>query len=103
MQPSTPALSVVIPCYNEELVLDTLHERLGRVCDSLGVDYEVVLVNDGSKDGTWAKMTSIAAGDPNWVCVNLSRNHGQQLALTAGLSVCRGEHILVIDADLQDP
>jgi dolichol-phosphate mannosyltransferase len=98
-----PALSVVVPCYNEEPVLDALHERLGRVCDGLGVDYEVVLVNDGSKDGTWAKMTAIADRDPNWVCVNLSRNHGQQLALTAGLSVCRGDHILVIDADLQDP
>ncbi len=103
MHSAAPALSVVIPCYNEELVLDTLHERLGRVCDSLGLDYEVVLVNDGSKDGTWAKMTSIAVHDPTWVCVNLSRNHGQQLALTAGLSVCRGDHILVIDADLQDP
>lgn len=103
MHSAAPALSVVIPCYNEELVLDTLHERLGRICDSLSLDYEVVLVNDGSKDGTWAKMMSIAAHDPTWVCVNLSRNHGQQLALTAGLSVCRGEHILIIDADLQDP
>ncbi len=103
MHPAAPALSVVVPCYNEELVLDTLHDRLGRVCDGLGVSYEVVLVNDGSRDGTWAKMTAIAERDPHWVCVNLSRNHGQQLALTAGLSVCRGDHILVIDADLQDP
>jgi glycosyltransferase involved in cell wall biosynthesis len=103
MHPDAPALSVVVPCYNEEPVLDTLHARLTAVCDGLGTDYEIVLVNDGSRDGTWEKMATLAVRDPNLVCVNLSRNHGHQLALTAGLSVCRGDHILIIDADLQDP
>ena len=103
MPPAAPALSVVVPCYNEEPVLDTLHARLSAVCDGLGTDYEVVLVNDGSRDGTWARMSALADRDPSLVCVNLSRNHGHQLALTAGLSICRGEHVLVIDADLQDP
>ncbi len=103
MHPAAPNLSVVVPCYNEEPVLDALHERLSRVCEGLGTDYEIVLVNDGSKDGTWGKMAVLAARDPHLVCVNLSRNHGHQLALTAGLSVCQGEHVLVLDADLQDP
>jgi dolichol-phosphate mannosyltransferase len=103
MHPAAPQLSVVVPCYNEEPVLDALYDRLTRVCDGLGLDYEIVLVNDGSKDRTWPKMTQLADRDPNLVCVNLARNHGHQLALTAGLSVCRGDQILVIDADLQDP
>jgi dolichol-phosphate mannosyltransferase len=103
MHPAAPALSVVVPCYNEEPVLDALHARLGAVCEEVGADYEIVLVNDGSRDGTWAKMEALADRDPALVCVNLSRNHGHQLALTAGLSVCRGDHVLVIDADLQDP
>src|SRR5207302_355424 len=60
-------------------------------------------VNDGSKDRTWATMRALAEHDPRLVLVNLSRNHGHQLALTAGLSVARGRRILIIDADLQDP
>jgi glycosyltransferase involved in cell wall biosynthesis len=103
MQPTHPALSVVVPCFNEEAVLDALHVRLSRVCESVGSDYEIVLVNDGSSDGTWAKMTQLVARDRHLVGVNLARNYGHQLALTAGLSICRGEQILVIDADLQDP
>ncbi|OWK37726.1 glycosyltransferase family 2 protein [Fimbriiglobus ruber] len=103
MHAAAPSLSVVVPCYNEELVLDALHDRLARVCDALAVDHELVFINDGSKDATWTKMTALAARDPNMVCVNLSRNHGHQLALTAGLSVCQGDQILIIDADLQDP
>jgi dolichol-phosphate mannosyltransferase len=103
MHPAVPALSVVVPCFNEEPVLDVLHARLTAVCEEVGADYEIVLINDGSTDGTWAKMEALADRDPALVCVNLSRNHGHQLALTAGLSVCRGDHVLVIDADLQDP
>src|SRR5262249_19694587 len=69
----------------------------------LGLPYEIVVVNDGSRDGTWARLREIAACDPHVVAVDLMRNHGHQLALTAGLDVCRGERILVLDADLQDP
>jgi dolichol-phosphate mannosyltransferase len=68
-----------------------------------GDDHEIVLVNDGSRDGTWPAMQRLAADDPRVVAINLSRNHGHQLALTAGLDLCRGAHILIIDADLQDP
>jgi dolichol-phosphate mannosyltransferase len=99
-----PALSIVVPCFNEEACLGALHERLGNAARSaVGDDYEIVLVNDGSSDGSWPLMRKIVAGDPHVIAVNLSRNHGHQLALTAGLDLCRGDTILIIDADLQDP
>jgi len=97
-------LSIVVPCYNEEACLPALHERLGAAARPVfGEDYEIVLVNDGSKDRSWALMTALAETDPHLVAVNLSRNHGHQLALTAGLDLARGDLVLVIDADLQDP
>lgn len=98
-----PILSVVAPCYNEEAVLLEFHRRMSAACQELALPYELVLVNDGSRDATWELMQHLTRDDPNVVAVNLARNHGHQLALTAGLSVCRGEHILIIDADLQDP
>jgi len=96
-------LSVVAPCYNEEFVLPEFHRRLSTVCRRLNLPSELVLVNDGSNDGTWATMLELARTDRRLVCVNLARNHGHQLALTAGLSACGGRRILIIDADLQDP
>jgi dolichol-phosphate mannosyltransferase len=98
------ALSIVVPCFNEEACLPALHERLsGAARKAGGEDYEIVLVNDGSRDSSWPIMRQMAADDSHVVAVNLSRNHGHQLALTAGLDLCRGETILIIDADLQDP
>lgn len=98
------ALSIVVPCYNEEACLDELHRRVAAAAHGVaGDDHEIVLVNDGSKDGTWAAMRRLAAIDPRIVAIDLSRNHGHQLALTAGLDLCRGARILIIDADLQDP
>jgi len=97
-------LSIVVPCFNEEACLAELHQRLGAAArQAVGSGYELVLINDGSRDGSWAAMRRMAAEDPHVVAVNLSRNHGHQLALTAGLDLCRGETILIIDADLQDP
>jgi polyisoprenyl-phosphate glycosyltransferase len=97
-------LSVVVPCYNEEAVISELHRRVTASCrDLLGQDYELVMVNDGSSDRTWAKLQALAENDSRVVAINLSRNHGHQLALSAGLSLARGERVLVIDADLQDP
>jgi dolichol-phosphate mannosyltransferase len=99
-----PALSIVVPCYNEEGCLATLHARVSAAArTAVGEDYELVFINDGSRDGTWPLMRSLAAGDPRVVAINLSRNHGHQLALTAGLDLCAGAQILIIDADLQDP
>src|SRR5689334_21038958 len=97
-------LSIVVPCFNEEACLGELHRRLSAAArDAAGDDYELVLVNDGSRDASWPAMRAMAAEDSHVVAVNLSRNHGHQLALTAGLDLCRGDTILIIDADLQDP
>ncbi|MBX9815084.1 MAG: glycosyltransferase family 2 protein [Sphingomonas sp.] len=99
-----PSLSVVVPCYNEEPNLALLHARVSAAARAaVGEDYEIVLVNDGSRDGSWAVMQRLAAEDGHVVAINLSRNHGHQLALTAGLDLCAGAQILIIDADLQDP
>jgi len=99
-----PALSVVIPCYNEDGCLEALHARVAAAAQAaVGDDHEIVLVNDGSRDASWATMQRLASADPRLVAINLSRNHGHQLALTAGLDLCAGEQILIIDADLQDP
>jgi len=98
------ALSIVVPCFNEEACLGELHQRLSAAARSaVGPDYELVLVNDGSRDGSWAAMQQLAETDRNLVAINLSRNHGHQLALTAGLDLSRGDIVLIIDADLQDP
>jgi glycosyltransferase involved in cell wall biosynthesis len=97
-------LSVVVPCYDEELVLEELCERLKSACESFGEsNYEIILVNDGSRDGTWSAILQQCSRDGRVVGVDLSRNHGHQLALSAGLSLSRGQRVLVIDADLQDP
>lgn len=92
------------PCHNEEANLQALEQRVAAICTKVAADsYEIVLVNDGSRDATWDKICQLSQQSPHVVGVNLSRNFGHQLALTAGLTVCRGEYILVIDADLQDP
>jgi dolichol-phosphate mannosyltransferase len=97
-------LSIVVPCYNEEAVLRELYRRVTMACRSLvGNCYELVLVNDGSFDETWTILQDLARNDDRIVAVDLSRNHGHQLALSAGLSLARGARILVIDADLHDP
>lgn len=99
-----PRLSVVVPCYNEEAVLVMLEARLAAACrDQVGEDYEIVLVNDGSTDRTWPLICVLAERNPRVLGVDLSRNHGHQLAVTAGLQVCRGDLVMMIDADLQDP
>ena len=97
-------LSVVVPCYNEEEVICELYRRVSAACRQVvGSNYELLLVNDGSSDGTWAMLHILAQQDHRVVAIDLSRNHGHQLALSAGLSLARGERILVMDADLQDP
>jgi len=98
-----PVLSVVAPCFNEEGVLPEFLARVAKVLDGIAGSSEIVVVDDGSRDGTWRVMTEASAHDPRIVAVRLMRNHGHQLALTAGLSICRGERVLIIDADLQDP
>src|SRR5690606_11021642 len=98
------ALSIVVPCYNEAPCLAELHRRLSAAATAaVGPSHEIVLINDGSHDGSWAVMQRLCAADPHLAAIDLSRNHGHQLALTAGLDLCRGDRILIIDAYLQDP
>ncbi len=99
-----PRLSIVAPCYNEEAGLEEFYRRMtAAALETTRGDYEFVLLNDGSIDRTWAIMADLVRRDPRVVAVNLSRRHGHQLAMTAGLYTCRGDRILTIDADLQDP
>ena len=99
-----PAISVVVPCFNEEESLTVLVDRVSTVChDIASGDYEIVLVNDGSRDGTWAVIADLTEKFPQVVGVNLARNYGHQIALSAGLHICQGETVMVMDADLQDP
>jgi len=101
---ASPRLCIVAPCYNEEAGLEEFHRRMtAAALDTAGADYELILLNDGSSDRTWPIMTDLVRRDPHLVAVNLSRRHGHQLAMTAGLYTCRGDRILTIDADLQDP
>jgi polyisoprenyl-phosphate glycosyltransferase len=94
-------LSVVAPVYNEEA---TIQEFYGRVCTALeGVPFELVLVDDGSSDGSPIALDHMAAKDPRVRVIYLSRNFGHQTALTAGLDHARGDAVVMLDADLQDP
>jgi len=98
------ALSIVAPCYNEEEGLSEFVARMTEAAKATaGGSYELILVNDGSRDNTWACIRAITQTNPRILGVNLSRNHGHQLAVTAGLSLTRGDNIMIIDADLQDP
>jgi dolichol-phosphate mannosyltransferase len=100
---SAPLLSVVIPMFNEVEVLPLLVERLRPVLDDLGEPYEVVAVDDGSTDTTAAQLLGIRRGWPALRLVRLRRNSGHQAALTAGLHRARGQFVVSLDADLQDP
>lgn len=97
------SISVVVPCYNEEEVLPELRRRLLDVFGKLGIPFEIVLIDDGSKDRTWPIIAEYAATSPHFKAVKLSRNRGHQLALTCGLDQARGSTVLIMDADLQDP
>lgn len=95
-------LSIVAPLYNERATIDEFHRRLSAALDELGA-YEVVLVDDGSTDGTWDAMQDLALSDSHLRLIKLSRNFGHQAALSAGLDAARGDAIVLIDSDLQDP
>ena len=98
-----PTISVVVPTYNEADGIVEFNRRLTEVRADLSENSEVVYVNDGSKDDTFAILKMLREHDPTISIVNLSRNFGKEVALTAGLDYSRGEAVIVIDADLQDP
>ena len=96
-------LSIVVPCMNEEDGIDDLVARLSRAIEPWKHQAEIVLVDDGSSDGTWKAIQAARATCPQLVGIRLSANRGHQIALTAGLEAARGERIMMLDADLQDP
>lgn len=98
-----PLLSVVVPLYNEEEVLPEFHRRLAAVVATLDLDCEIVFVNDGSTDRSVEVIDALRAGDPRIALVDLSRNFGKEIALTAGIDAAGGDAVVLIDADLQDP
>jgi len=109
MQPSytdcsrRPAFSVVVPVFDEAEVICELHRRLKAVMDGIGEAWEVVYVNDGSRDTTLLRLEALQESAPEVALVNLSRNFGKEIATTAGLDHARGAAVIVMDGDLQDP
>ncbi len=96
-------ISVVVPVYNEMEVLPGFHERVSRVLDSLLLNTEIVYVNDGSEDDSLSLLNKIREQDVRVAIIDLSRNFGKEIAMTAGLHKAEGDAVVVIDADLQDP
>ena len=103
MSDKKPTLSIIVPAYNEEDVLEEFYKRTAAVMDGLDFPSEIVFVNDGSGDKTIDLMKALHDKDSRVVVVDLSRNFGKEIALTAGLDHARGEIAVPIDADLQDP
>jgi glycosyltransferase involved in cell wall biosynthesis len=101
---SLKKLSVVIPCYNEEKNILELYNRVSSSSKKcFNSAYEILLINDGSSDSTWNIIKELTLKDKHIIGVNLSRNYGHQIALSAGLSLVSGDVVLIMDADLQDP
>lgn len=98
-----PVFSVVIPCYNEEAVLEATHARLTGVMQGLGESYELIYVNDGSRDGTRKILDGLCGADSSVRVIHFARNSGHQTAVSAGLDYASGDAVVIIDADLQDP
>ena len=96
-------LSVVLPAYNEELMTAKACRTLKEILDHEGISYELVLVDDGSSDGTWNQIEQIAEQDPNITGVHFSRNFGKEAAIVAGLAQASGDAVAVMDCDLQHP
>ena len=96
-------LSVVLPAYNEELMTAKACRALKEILDHEGISYELVLVDDGSSDGTWNQIEQIAEQDPNITGVHFSRNFGKEAAIVAGLAQASGDAVAVMDCDLQHP
>jgi dolichol-phosphate mannosyltransferase len=98
-----PTLSIIAPCYNEEGNIPVLYERIREVMEAIEVDWELVLINDGSTDRTLYEMVSLREEDHRVKIVNFARNFGHQTAVTAGMDYASGQAVVLIDADLQDP
>ena len=98
-----PKYSVIVPCYNEEAVLRETHKRLTQVLSRMDGEYEILYVNDGSRDKTPDILRQLSREDARVRCIHFARNAGHQMAVTAGLDYADGDAVVIIDADLQDP
>ncbi len=98
-----PSLSVIVPCFNEEEGIQACHQRLTDVLSSLDTWYELIYVDDGSRDTTLQQLQALYSADANVTVIELARNFGHQTAVTAGLETAQGQVVAIIDADLQDP
>jgi dolichol-phosphate mannosyltransferase len=96
-------VSVIVPCFNEEAVLPGFFERMSAAASNWGMDYEIICVDDGSRDNTWPMLKRQNTENPRWRCLSFARNFGHQTAVSAGLFYVTGDAAVVIDADLQDP
>jgi len=103
MSSSSPALSVIVPCFNEEEVIEHTHARLAAALRTITPDHEIIYVDDGSRDGTAGLLHKIQQSSADVRILRLSRNFGHQIAVSAGLDYARGDAVVLIDADLQDP
>src|SRR5687768_8762339 len=98
-----PELSIVLPIFNEEAVIDELHRRLGEFLVALDTTWEVIFVDDGSRDQSFVKLRELSLVERRYRVVSFARNFGHQFAITAGIDYARGLAVVVMDADLQDP
>jgi glycosyltransferase involved in cell wall biosynthesis len=96
-------LSIIVPIYNEEAVIPELYKRITGVMDEIGASWEMVCINDGSRDRSVEMLLDLHRTDPRIKLLDFSRNFGHQLAITAGLDYAEGDAVVIIDADLQDP
>jgi dolichol-phosphate mannosyltransferase len=96
-----PLLSLILPIYNEEKNIDELYQRSQKVLASMG-EYEIIFINDGSKDGSLQKIIDLSQRDKNVKVIDFSRNFGHQIAITAGLDYAQGDVVIIMDSDLQD-
>lgn len=100
---SRPIFSIVAPCYNEEINIPILYERIKKVMEDIGETWELILINDGSRDNTFLVAYQFHQQDERVKIINFARNFGHQTAVTAGMDYSTGEAVVLIDADLQDP
>ena len=96
-------ISIVVPIYNEEKNIPILYERLKKAASAISPNHELIFVNDGSKDASFVELMRLAEQDEHVFYINFSRNFGHQIAVTAGLDYSKGEAVVIIDGDLQDP
>lgn len=100
---NSPFLSIIIPCYRDEFNIPAMIPRMQAACESTGKTFEILLIDDGSTDKTWEVIKATSKTNPLVRGIKLSKNYGHQIAVSAGLQSAKGERILIIDSDLEDP